>query len=102
MPMRRFTRVHAPMAPSPAGLRPATRDASGLFVAVCLGLFAIELLRTAWLCDDAYITLRTVDNLVSGYGLRWNVAERVQTYTHPLWMLALTLPYALTREPYFT
>jgi arabinofuranosyltransferase len=47
-------------------------------------------------------TLRTVDNLVSGFGPRWNVRERVQTFTHPLWMLLLALPYSLTREAYFT
>ena len=44
----------------------------------------------AWAGDDAFITLRTVDNALNGYGLRWNVVERVQAYTHPLWML-LTL-----------
>ncbi len=41
----------------------------------------------AWVTDDAFITLRTVDNALNGYGLRWNVIERVQAYTHPLWML---------------
>jgi arabinofuranosyltransferase len=56
----------------------------------------------SWLCDDAYITLRTIDNLVHGLGARWNVADRVQTYTHPLWMMLLSVVYAVTREPYFT
>lgn len=54
--------------------------------------------RTAWIGDDAFITLRTVDNFTQGYGLRWNVAERVQTFTHPLWMLLLSVPYSLTRS----
>ena len=54
------------------------------------------------MCDDAYITMRSVDNAVHGYGLRWNVAERVQSFTHPAW-LALILPlYAITREAFFT
>ena len=65
-------------------------------------VIAFIMLRNAWLCDDAYITLRTVDNFVNGYGLRWNIAERVQSYTHPLWMLLLTPFYAITREAYFT
>lgn len=65
------------------------------------GLYSIALLRSAWLCDDAYITLRTVDNWIAGYGLRWNVAERVQAYTHPLWMLGLTLSTLLLRDIYF-
>jgi len=71
-------------------------------LAALVGLFAFVLVRTAWLSDDAYITFRTVDNFVNGYGLRWNVAERVQTYTHPLWLMLVTVPYAITREAYFT
>jgi arabinofuranosyltransferase len=64
--------------------------------------YAVLLVRTAWMCDDAFITLRTVDNFVQGYGLVWNVGERVQAYTHPLWMFLLSAFYAFTREPYFT
>ena len=66
------------------------------------GVLLIVIIRAAWLCDDAYITLRTVDNFVSGFGLRWNPIERVQTYTHPAWMLLITPFYAITREAYFT
>jgi len=64
--------------------------------------YAVVLVRTAWMCDDAYITLRTIDNFVQGYGLVWNVGERVQVYTHPLWMFLISAFYALTREPYYT
>ena len=65
-------------------------------------LFAITLIRTAWVNDDAYITLRTVDNFINGYGLTWNPGERVQAYTHPLWMFLLSGLYAITHEAYFT
>jgi arabinofuranosyltransferase len=67
-----------------------------------MALLSVALVRTAWLCDDAYITFRTVDNLVHGFGPVWNASERVQAYTHPLWLAAVTLPYFLTREPYYT
>lgn len=67
-----------------------------------LVFFAILFLRTAWLCDDAYITFRVVDNFVNGYGLRWNVNERVQPYTHPLWMFLHIPFYAITREMFLT
>lgn len=69
-------------------------------IAVCL--FVVVVLRNAWLSDDAYITFRTVENFVDGYGLRWNVAERVQAYTHPLWLLLLSALYWLTHEIYYT
>jgi len=64
--------------------------------------FAVVVLRTAWISDDAYITFRTIDNVLHGWGARWNVAERVQAYTHPLWMMLLTAVELITREPYFT
>lgn len=67
-----------------------------------LVLFLIILLRTAWMCDDAYITLRTVDNFINGYGLTWNVTERVQAYTHPLWMFLMSLFYLITKEAFIT
>jgi len=58
--------------------------------------------RNAWLSDDAYITFRTVDNFINGYGLTWNVSERVQAYTHPLWMFLLSAVYFFTREIFFS
>lgn len=60
------------------------------------------LLRNAWFGDDTFIILRTVDNFVNGYGLRWNVAERVQSFTSPLWTLLLIPFYFVTKEPLFT
>lgn len=69
-----------------------------LLVILFVLLFAVVLLRTAWVCDDAYITFRTIDNFVHGHGLTWNTAERVQAYTNPLWMFLLTPLYSLTQE----
>jgi len=71
----------------------------GLAAVLCL---AIAVTKDAWLSDDAFITLRTIDNVWNGYGLRWNPMERVQTYTHPLWMLLLAAAYGVTREPHLT
>ena len=67
-----------------------------------LSLFTLALVRTAWVGDDAYFTFRTIDNFVHGYGLRWNIAERVQAFTHPLWLMLLTPFYWTTGEPFFT
>lgn len=60
---------------------------------VWLVLFVVVLLRTAWLGDDALITLRTVLNATHGYGLTYNLHERVQTFTHPLWLALITAAY---------
>jgi len=79
---------------------PISRD-RGLALAG-LALFAIVLVRNAWLSDDALITLRCIENWLSGNGLRFNVVERVQAYTHPLWLALLTPFYALSREAFYT
>jgi arabinofuranosyltransferase len=63
--------------------------------------FLAVLVRTAWVAEDAYITLRTVDNVLNGYGLRWNIDERVQSYTHPLWLLLLIPICAITKNALF-
>lgn len=78
------------------------RGTSGLAAAV-LGVFCIGLMfRDAWMAEDAFITLRTVDNWVHGLGLTWNAGHRVQTYTHPLWMMLLAAGRAITGECYYT
>lgn len=73
---------------------------TGIFAVMFLAFWV--LVRTAWLCDDAYITFRSVDNFVNGYGPVWNVHERVQAFTHPLWMLVMSGIVFLTREVYFS
>ncbi|MFK7988020.1 MAG: hypothetical protein AB8I08_18515 [Sandaracinaceae bacterium] len=84
----------------------ALRAQSGLG-RVTLGLTALAGLAlvfsvglNAWVCDDAYITLRTVDAWLDGRGLVWNPGERVQAYTHPLWMGLLAIALQLTRDAY--
>lgn len=67
---------------------------------VCVFLLLVT--RTSWLNDDSYITFRTVDNFVRGYGLTWNPDERVQAYTHPLWMFTLSAVYTFTGNMFYT
>jgi len=65
-------------------------------------LVAWLVLSHAWFSDDAYFSFRTIDNFINGYGLTWNVQERVQGYTHPLWVFLLSGFFFLTREIYLT
>ncbi len=84
-------------------LAPRRRWTLGDIAVVALGAaFLALVVKTAWMCDDAFISLRTVDNFVHGYGLRWNIDERVQAFTHPLWVFVIAGIYAFTNEPYFT
>ncbi len=81
---------------------PPTKVFSSPFVIFAFLVLAVVTIRVAWFNDDSYITFRTVDNFVNGNGLTWNLAERVQTYTHPLWMLLVSAVTALTQEIYFS
>lgn len=65
-----------------------------------IALFFWSFRQNFWISDDAYILFRTIENFQNGDGLRWNVAERVQTYTCPLWLFSL-LPFSvMTGDPY--
>jgi arabinofuranosyltransferase len=63
-------------------------------------LFTAVFLKNAWVDEDAYITFRTLEQLFSGNGLRWNPHERVQTFTHPLWLVALGVVRVVVHDPY--
>jgi len=65
-------------------------------------LLGVVIIRSAWVAEDAYITFRTVDNFIHGHGLTWNTSERVQAFTHPLWMFVVSLFCLFTREVFYT
>ena len=75
----------------------------GGVAAVAVGLAALGIVgwtwfENAWITDDAFITFRSIEQLLAGNGLRFNVHERVQSFTHPLWLAAL-LPLRLAGVP---
>ncbi|MEB3357629.1 MAG: hypothetical protein VKK04_12950 [Synechococcales bacterium] len=94
------TQTRSQSAVSPASLW--VRGCRFLPTVALLILTAVALVRTAWITDDAMITFRTVLNLHHGEGLTWNLGERVQVYTHPLWMGLLSLAYGVTQELFLT
>jgi len=81
--------------------QPPARSLAGPVAALVLLVFAAVLVRTAWLSDDALISLRTVLNVTHGNGLTFNVGERVQTFTHPLWLGLLTAGYLVVGNVYY-
>jgi hypothetical protein len=66
--------------------------AAGLAVLASM-VFLGAIIRLGWLSDDAFVSFRAIDNLVSGRGLVSNVGERVQGFTNPLWTLLVALAY---------
>ena len=51
------------------------------------GLLIWCITKSLWLSDDSLITSRVILNFFSGHGLVFNIGEKVQAYTHPLWLL---------------
>jgi arabinofuranosyltransferase len=66
---------------------------------ILLAFLAIDIILVAWVSDDAFITFRVVDNFINGYGLRWNIQERVQAYTHPLWFFLISSISFIYNQP---
>lgn len=73
-----------------------------LFIVYLIGaiLFA-RILQYSWVTDDAFITFRSVLNFIAGDGPVFNIGERVQSYTHPLWFLLLSIGGLLDLNLYF-
>ncbi len=46
-------------------------------------IFIITVLRNAWANEDAFITMRVIDNFINGYGLTWNIIDDL-AITEPL------------------
>ncbi len=70
-----------------------------LLTAGVIAAFSCIYLVNAFVCDDAFITFRTADNFANGFGLRYNIIERVQTFTNPLWLFLHVIPYKIFRDP---
>jgi len=95
-------------APIPVGQGEAAPPAPGrggprlppwwpLVVPVVIVLVGAWLYR--WVDEDAFINFRIIDNLLAGHGLVFNVGERVEVDSDPLWLFSLTalhvaLPFA--------
>jgi arabinofuranosyltransferase len=74
----------------------------GLALGALFCVFTYVFVANSWVGDDAYISFRVLDNFVHGYGLTYNTPERVQAYTHPLWLLLHVPPYLVTGEVFYT
>ncbi|MEN0062508.1 MAG: hypothetical protein AAGA48_10185 [Myxococcota bacterium] len=72
----------------PKALAPVLVGVAGL-----LGLGFV--VQQASLVDDAFISFRHADNLLSGHGLVWNPGERVEGITNLGWTVLLAVGWAL-------
>ena len=67
------------------------RSAPFALAAIPTLLLAIMGYHRRWVTEDAFITFRVTRNLLDGHGPVFNIGERVEAYTHPLWLALLAL-----------
>ncbi|WP_410647392.1 hypothetical protein [Amycolatopsis sp. cmx-4-54] len=84
------TGEHTPAWPSRAWyLRPSAWTWFGF--GLVLMVYAHLAWRRRWMSDDGLIVLRTVRQILAGNGPVFNVGERVETNTSPLWTVILSV-----------
>ena len=65
--------------------------AQALVVLLPAVLLAVMGFDRRWISDDGFIDLRIARHLIDGHGPLYNVDERVEAYTNPLWVVFLAL-----------
>ena len=69
---------------------------------ILASILMTRVITYAWVTDDAFIGFRSVLQFNSGNGPVFNVGERVQSFTSPLWFLILTATSYLGINLYFS
>jgi arabinofuranosyltransferase len=68
---------------------PGSTAWSWLLLAVPLVIVLVGAWNYRWVQEDAFINFRIIGNLLAGHGPVFNVGERVEVYSDPLWMFSL-------------
>ncbi len=89
----------ASVAAESRGDRAAGRALTAGTLMVAPALLLVLGFQRRWLCDDAFICLRVVEFLRAGFGPRFNLLERVEVFTNPLWVAILWLASAVGLPP---
>jgi arabinofuranosyltransferase len=58
---------------------------------VIIFTFFYNVILNTWISEDGYIFFRYVNNLLKGYGPVFNIGERVEGFTSPLWLFLIYL-----------
>ncbi len=64
--------------------------------------FVVLVLLLGWQSDDSFHGYVMIKHLLEGNGFVYNIGERVCSTTSPLYTLSCAIPYAVTREIFFT
>ena len=67
------------------------RTASWMVLAVPVVVVVLGSWSYRWVQEDAFINFRIIGNFLAGHGPVFNVGERVEAYTDPLWVFVLAV-----------
>jgi arabinofuranosyltransferase len=93
--------ITAPPAEPAGTAAPRHERTRAQLIAIALVVGAIVFLalrawQRRWTSDDGFINLRIIDNVVHGRGFVYNVGERVEAGTSPLWLAILAVADVIT------
>lgn len=60
-------------------------------IILSISIFTVIYVLNFYVCDDAFYSFRSIDNLLSGHYFSYNPNERVQAFTNPLWTIIVGL-----------
>jgi len=85
-------------------MRERLGEIEGLTIAKCAAFVMVMFLITilSWNCDDAYHAYVMAKNLVNGNGFVYNIGERVNASTCPLFTLLVAGVYAVLGDMYLS
>ena len=72
---------------TPPDPRVGARYGRVMVLAACAVVLALQYVLWSHVTDDAYISFRYIRRLLDGQGLTFNDGERVEGFSHPLWIL---------------
>jgi hypothetical protein len=81
------------------GRAAVVRQAWALIGGAALVWGAWRAAQLAWVCDDAFVSFRYAEHLIRGEGLVFNLGERVEGYTNPLWTVVIAACMAVGLDP---
>ena len=101
---RRTSKHRSPSPQKPINAGASNRTSRSKIVFAGVGLLAavigaVHSSMLAWVCDDAFISFRYAKHFIEGYGLVFNIGEKVEGYTNFLWTILVALGMKLSFDP---